>query len=418
MTARTLDSIATALDQGSRMDWFTHLVAGDLAGTRIAEIIADHATKTEKFPVTADRIYQGALPPEGSPARLFSIVGSLANASPAWDKLRDALATRMLEIDTLAGQGADFRIAPPPPSSGPQHPLRRGEKPGKETVVEDPDAARADRLAREAEKSRAGTRTVDLALQPLLAILPPPPPAQSPRSAYLAWLNGRPWHPTALGLKIPAGAIDMDDMMDLERDITSNIEQVVNRPGVRAAMDMSGTQDMIDRLEAMPGRVGGTDVPSDRAAMALCTAAGQILEAYAPDHAEAMKRLGAVFVAGPVAARLAAQALSVERAWLQGNPEQPGHDPDLRGFPAETAEIKTAYVLKRSMFLHLVTSMPVPDAFMESLLEIRAHQAFAAFGFDDAISLTHCEKLVYDHPEEDLSVYRRPEPDRETAPAL
>lgn len=391
---------AQELDAMSGLGWFCDAIENDLTGTGLVEIACRHAASTPGFPVTEARFRKAGTDAGGSARRFFSVLGAIANTSPGWPVLRDALATGMAEIAHKIAACEGFRAGQTggSPSSAPA----ADAMPPRAT----PAPAAAEPATTAVRETAPEVDPQDRTLLPFVALLPPPPPEGAKEMALVDWLGGRPWHPLTLGMSFADGTVDLDEMMEIEREVLLGSSALLKREDIRGPQDPDRAAEHAKFLIAMSDHLG-EGVERDGLEARIDTACRSVLDRYWKTEARVMRAMGARFTVGAEALQVCAAALDVERFLIGTGIE--GRDTIPLGTPAPDGAIRPGHVLERAAALHLSgrAGIPLAEALCDALVEIRWAQAMREFGDDDAVPLQRCENLFHKDFQAPLTAYRQ-----------
>ena len=272
----------------------------------------------------------------------------------------DRLAALAERHGNLRYAGAAMSVAPAPDTAQPVHVVAEApqEQPasvitGLDVVLYSPSEGAASR--------------------PLLSILMPPPPETSDPTAVRAWLAGKVHHPLAPALA-PINA-PIEEQIEAEVEALGHETQGYTAMAARAPCDpMAGAADAAWLQELPPPEVQ----PDPRtAADAFARGVREVLERFEPETAATLHAYGARLRISPELAALLARAQAIEADWLSGGPAGGGQPQDLRGAVSSSADLHEPTILRRTAFLHILTSRPIACALRDALVETRHAQACA-----------------------------------------
>lgn len=211
------------------------------------------------------------------------------------------------------------------------------------------------------------------ASRPLLSILMPPPPAAADQTAVRAWLAGKVHHPLAPSLAPTKAPIE--EQIEAEVEALDHGTQGYTAMAARAPCDpMTGAMDAVWIQELPPPDAQ----PNPRnAADAFARGVREVLESFEPDTAATLQAYGAHLHIPSELAALLARAQAIEADWLSGGPAGGSKPQDLRGAVSPSADLHKPTILRRTAFLHILTSRPVGCALRDALVETRHAQACA-----------------------------------------
>lgn len=392
---------AQELDAMTGLGWFCDAIDNDLTGTGLLEIACRHAASTPGFPITDARFRKAATGEKGSARRFFSMLTAVANSSPGWPALRDALAEGMAGIAHRIAAGDAFRAG----QAGSVAPAASSVAPAPAALPEAaPMTADPEPVATPEEEMKV--EPSDRSLLPFVALLPPPPAEGASELALVDWLGGRPWHPMTLGVSFADGTVDLDEMMEIEREVLLGASTLLKREDIRGPQDPDQGAEHAKFLIAMSEHLG-EGVGREGLEARIDEACRSVLDRYWKTEARVMRAMGARFTAGEEALQVCAAALDVERfligAGIEGKPAIP------LGTPTGVSAIKPGHVLERAAALHLSgrAGIPLAVALCDALVEIRWAQALREFGDENAVPLHVCENLFHKEFQAPLTAYRQ-----------
>lgn len=227
------------------------------------------------------------------------------------------------------------------------------------------------------------------ASRPLFTLLLPPPPVGSDRVAFRRWLAGKPHAPLAPALALID--IPTDDLIEAEVSLFGTGSLAPLAAGSRLPGD-----PVAERTDAAWLRdLAPPAADPDPTGALECFAAGlrAAIEAFEPETAAALRVHGATLRVHAELATLLAHAQATEAAWLADGPAGGSRPQDIRGAVFPGADLREPTVLRRSAFLHLLASRPVPSGLRDALVETRFAQACARLA-ESTITPGQIEALI------------------------